>query len=156
MAGQNLGNSSMRVLAVLLLSLLALPAAAADPAAPVLLELNKLEPLPPASAGGQSAGCRAYAVASNGEAGEALDALRLDLVLFGTDGIIARRIALDLGPLPPGRMQVRPFDLRDLPCDSVGVVLVNDVILCRVAGADRQDCLGRLRTASRTGAKLTK
>ena len=42
------------------------------------------------------------------------------------------------------------------PCDGVGQVPVNDVLLCRVAGTDRQGCLGRLRTASRASAKLTK
>lgn len=129
-------------------------AAAAD-VPPVTLELNKLEPVP-AAAPGQPAGCRAYLVASNPEAGEALDALRLDLVLFGTDGVITRRLALDLGPLPPGRTQVRPFDLRDQPCDGVGQILVNDVLQCRVAGTDRTDCLTRLRTSSRTTAKLFK
>lgn len=130
-------------------------ASAAD-APPVTVELNKLEPLPAAAPGQAAAGCRAYIVTSNPEGGEALDALRLDLVLFGVDGVIARRVALDLGPLPPGRTQVRPFDLRDQPCDGVGQILVNEVLVCRVGGAERQDCLGRLRTASRAAAKFTK
>lgn len=143
-----------RLAALLALTLPPWPAAAADPPS-VLLELNKLEPIPAAAAGG-AASCRAYLVANNPGDGEALDLLRLDLVLFGTDGVISRRIALELGPMPPGRTQVRPFDLRDQACDGVGQILVNEVLLCRVAGAERQDCLGRLRTASRATAKLTK
>lgn len=144
---------------VLLALAAARPAMAADPAppspAPISLELNKLEPIP-AAAPGQAPGCRAYLVASNPEAGEAVDGMRLDLVLFGTDGVIARRVALDLGPLPPGRTQVRPFDLRDQGCDGIGQVLVNDVLMCRVAGAERTDCLARLHMSSRAAAKLTK
>ena len=115
------------------------PATAADPPQ-ITLELNKLEPIAAAAiatgSSGQAAGCRAYLVANNPENGETVDVLRLDLVLFGTDGVIGRRLALDLGPLPPGRTQVRPFDLRDQPCDGVGQILVNEVLLCRVAGTD--------------------
>ena len=130
---------------------------------PLALELNKLEPVAPAgqstagqSTAGQSAGCRAYLVATNPEGGVRLDVLRLDLVLFGTDGVILRRIALDVGPVMPGRTQVRPFELRDLACDGIGQVLVNDTMLCKVAGTDRTDCMDRLRTSSRVPAKLIK
>lgn len=123
-----------------------------DPA--LALELNKLEPLPAAT--GTSAGCRAYIVAADPEGGPKVDAMRLDLVLFGTDGVIARRIALDIGPIQPGRTQVRPFDLRDLPCEGIGQLLVNDALICKIGGADQTDCLDRLKTASRVSAKLNK
>ncbi len=123
---------------------------------PVLtLELNKLEPVPATTAGG-AAGCRAYLLATDPEGGPRVDAMRLDLVLFGTDGVIARRIALDVGPVQPGRMQVRPFELRDLPCDSIGQILVNDVLSCTIAGAEQKDCADRIRTASRVSAKLVR
>ena len=121
---------------------------------PVMLELNKLEAVP-ASAGG-TADCRAYIVATDPDGGARVDALRLDLVLFGTDGVIARRIALDVGPIQPGRIQVRPFELRDLPCDSIGQILINDTMLCKIGGSDYPDCMDRLRTSSRVAAKLTK
>jgi hypothetical protein len=135
-------------------ALFAAPVVHAQEDAPLALELNKLEPVP-AAAGG-AASCRAYLVAANPDNGARIDALRLDLVLFGTDGVIARRIALDIGPVQPGRTQVRLFDLRDLPCDSIGQILVNDTMICKVAGADRTDCMDRLKTASRVGAKLAK
>ena len=85
-----------------------------------------------------------------------MEQLRLDLVLFGTDGVIAKRLALDVGPVAPGRMQVRPFELRDEPCETIGSLLVNDTMLCKIGGTDRTDCMDRLRTASRVTAKLTK
>lgn len=136
------------------LALLLGPSVHAQEEPQLTLELNKLEPVPAASGG--AASCRAYLVAANPENGARVDALRLDLVLFGTDGVIARRIALDVGPVQPGRTQVRLFDLRDLPCDGIGQVLVNDTIICKVAGADRTDCMDRLKTASRVTAKLVK
>lgn len=120
--------------------------------APLTLELNKLEPVP--AAAGQPASCRAYLVASNPEAGQKVDTIRLDLVLFGTDGVIARRIALDVGPLQPGRIQVRPFELRDLPCDSIGQILLNDTLTCKIGGTDQTDCMDRIRTASRVPVKF--
>jgi hypothetical protein len=143
----------LRTLAMSALLLLS-GAVHAQEEAPVTLELNKLEPV--AAAPGAAAGCRAYLVAANPEGGARIDVLRLDLVLFGTDGVIARRIALDVGPVLPGRTQVRPFELRDLNCDTIGQVLVNDTMLCKVAGADRTDCMDRLRTSSRVAAKLIK
>ena len=152
MIGGNRMRASLRTLAASVLLLSA--AAQAQEEAPLTLELNKLEPV--AAACGQAAGCRAYLVAANPEGGARVEVLRLDLVLFGTDGVILRRIALDVGPVMPGRTQVRPFELRDLACDAIGQVLVNDTMLCKVGGTDRTDCMERLRTSSRGAAKLTK
>ena len=126
----------------------------ADDAPALTLELNKLEPI--AAAGSAGPGCRAYLVANDPEGGPKFEALRLDLVLFGTDGVISRRIALDVGPVAPGRVQVRPFELRDVPCDSLGQILVNDALICKVGGADQTDCLDRVKTASRVSTKLVR
>lgn len=145
----------MRASHALAAALLLLPTLArAQEEPPLALELNKLEPI--AAAPGGAAGCRAYLVANNPEGGARIDVLRLDLVLFGTDGVIVRRIALDVGPVAPGRTQVRPFELRDVPCDSIGQILVNDTLLCKVGGTDRTDCIDRIRTASRVSTKLSK
>jgi len=126
----------------------------AEDAPQLTLELNKMEPI--AAANNAGPGCRAYLIANDPEGGPKFDALRLDLVLFGTDGVIARRIALDVGPVQPGRIQVRPFELRDVPCDSIGQILINDALICKVGGADQTDCLDRLKTASRVSTKLVR
>ncbi len=132
----------------------AAPRPAAPDAPAMTLELNKLEPVPATGAAGP--GCRAYLVSNDPEGGPRFDALRLDLVLFGTDGVIARRIALDIGPVQPSRTQVRPFELRDVPCDSLGQILVNDALICKVGGVDQTDCLDRVRTTSRVSTKLVR
>lgn len=149
----------MRLMIVLAAAALFLPQAArAEDAPPLTLELNKLEPIAATggAAGSATAGCRAYLVANDPEGGPKFDALRLDLVLFGTDGVIARRIALDVGPVQPGRMQVRPFELRDLPCDSIGQILVNDALICKAGGADQTECLDKVKTTSRVSTKLVR
>jgi hypothetical protein len=134
----------------------AAPARADDaPAAPLPVELNKLEPLP-----GPAAGCRVYFLVSNPDA-EAFEQLRLDLILFANDGVIARRIGFDLAPLPPKKTAVRLFDLAGLGCDDIGKMLINDVISCVHKGsqpsdADRAGCLDRLALTSKTKAAITK
>jgi hypothetical protein len=130
-------------------------ALAAD-AAPVPLELNKLEPT-----GQNHSTCRVYFVVTNPES-EPATQFQLDLILFGKDGVIARRIALELAPLPPHKTAVRLFDVPNLQCDDIGQILVNDVLACRFGNqqssdeAQRQACLDRITVSSRAKAPLTK
>jgi hypothetical protein len=130
-------------------------AAATEP--PISIELNKLEPRATTPTG-----CRVYFVISN-SGPTPLPVLRLDLVLFGTDGVIARRVALDLGPLSAKKEVVRLFDLSGLPCERIGQILVNDVLACQTGDASspsdeqqRQACLDRLTVSSLAKASLTK
>ena len=58
----------------------------------VVVELNKLEP--------SGAGCQPYMVFENGTEVD-FGSLKLDLVMFDGDGIIALRVAVDGAPLPP-------------------------------------------------------
>ncbi|RAI60732.1 Tat pathway signal protein [Roseicella frigidaeris] len=117
------------------------PAAARSDAAPALrLELNRLE----ARDGGA---CRIWMVLNNGQ-GEGLDPVRLDLVLFGRNGVVARRLAVDVGPLPAGRTVVRIFDLAGQACDGIGQVLLNDVLACG-AEPGRNACIEQAVLASR-------
>lgn len=104
-------------------SALAQDLAATDEPAPVELrvELNKLEQTGTA--------CRSYMVLAN-RTGTVLEQLSLDLVVFDTDGVIDRRLAVELGPVKSGRTQVKVFDMADLDCGRVARVLMNDVLVC--------------------------
>lgn len=105
------------------------------------LELNRLEP--------RDGQCRVWMVANN-PGPEALDPVRLDLVLFGRDGVAARRLAVDVGPLPAARTVVRSFDVAAQPCDGIGQVLMNDVLACAgTEDAVRAACTDRIVPASR-------
>lgn len=124
--------------------LLAAPAGAQAPE-PISIELNRLE--------ARAEGCRVWMLVRN--PGAAADPLRLDLVIFGKDGVVARRLALDLGPLPAAKTMARIFDLAGTPCDGLGHVLLNDVLAC---GPDSPAaCLARLAVSSRAnGVALEK
>ncbi|WP_458095038.1 Tat pathway signal protein [Roseomonas sp. WA12] len=125
--------------------LIAAPAARAQAPEPIAIELNRLESRPE--------GCRVWMLVRN--PGAAADPLRLDLVIFGKDGVVGRRLALDLGPLPAAKTMARIFDLAGTPCDGLGHVLLNDVLAC---GPDSPAaCLARLAVSSRAnGVALEK
>ncbi len=121
----------------------AVPAAADAPR--IGVELNRLE--------ARNEGCRVWMLVRN--PGPAVDPLRLDLVVFGKDGVVARRLALDLGPLPGEKTMARIFDLAGTPCDGVGHILLNDVLACAPDAAPA--CLARLAVTSRAqGVALEK
>jgi hypothetical protein len=106
----------------------------------ISIELNRLE--------AQGNNCRVWMLLRN-PGQEAVDPLRLDLLMFGKDGVIARRLALDVGPLPEQKTLARIFDLAGQSCDSIGSVLLNDVLACGPTPETRAACLPRLALASR-------
>ncbi len=114
--------------------------ASAEPA--VRVDLNKLEP--------NAEACRAYLVLENGTE-RAFESLKLDLVMFGTDGVVAKRLAVETAPLPAGKTSLKVFDAPGIACDGIGRILLNDVMACADATGVREDCLQALR-ASATGA----
>ncbi|MBC9206736.1 Tat pathway signal protein [Roseomonas aerophila] len=106
----------------------------------ISIELNRLE--------AQGNNCRVWMLLRN-PGQEAVDPLRLDLLMFGKDGVIARRLALDVGPVPEQKTLARIFDLAGQSCDSIGSVLLNDVLACGPTAETRAACLPRLALASR-------
>jgi hypothetical protein len=51
---------------------------------------------------------------------------------------------------------VKLFDLEGTDCDQIGSFLVNDVIECRAATGQANDCLARLKVKSLTKAQFSK
>lgn len=119
--------------------------AAADPAAAeaaVAIELNKLEP--------NGGACRAYLVLKNGSP-RAFRSLKLDLVMFDGDGVVAKRLAVQAAPLPSGKTSLKVFDIAGHACGGIGSILLNDVLTCEPAAEAGGDCL-ELIAASARGA----
>ncbi|MGG5889846.1 Tat pathway signal protein [Falsiroseomonas sp. HC035] len=139
--------SSKFVTVALTLVALASPARAE---AVLPLELNRLEPVT-----GAAEGCRIWMVLANDAAeAAAIASLRLDLVVFGAEGQIARRAAVELAPVGAGRTAVRLFDLAGLACDRIGRLLVNEVLTCRIGGAEMANCADLIRPSSRAGIRF--
>lgn len=135
-------------------SLIVTFAHAEDPAAPtdnggegITLELNKLEK--------SDKGCRAYVVVSN-TTQTTYETYKLDLVLFQSDGVIGRRLALDLSPVRPDKRTVKLFDLEGTKCDEIGSFLINDVLDCRTSAGTASNCLANLKVKSLTKVEISK
>lgn len=116
---------------------LGMNAALAAPPEPVRVELNVAVPA--------DDHCRLSFVIRNGGAA-ALTSLKLDLVLFGRDGAISRRLIAEMGPLRAGKTVVKTFEV-ETDCAALGSILVNDVTAC--APAEPSECLDRLELGSR-------
>lgn len=111
------------------------------------VELNKLEPT--------EGDCRAYLLFENRTAID-FRAMKLDLVMFNAEGIINKRLAVEGGPLPPGKTSVKLFDIQGVGCEAVERVLLNGVLACSDPEGDRSGCLEMIETASRSSAGFFK
>lgn len=118
---------------------------AAGPA--VSIELNKLET--------QGTSCRSFLVIQN-DSDTALQNLKLDLIIFQTDNVIARRFAIDLAPLKAKKKSVKLFDLDGLACDKIGSMLINDVVECKADQGPLEDCLAGITVKSLSNVQLMK
>lgn len=126
---------------------LATPSAAAAEPGRLGIELNKLEEV--------TGACRAYLVFENGT-DSAFTALKLDLVMFGPDGVIAKRLAVDGAPVPASKTIVKLFDIQGLGCGDVARILINDVMSCQDANGERSDCIGLIEPRSRSDVAFFK
>lgn len=130
-----------------LLALLAATGPARTEPAPLGLELNKLEPMDNA--------CRAYLVLHN-PSDDGFASLKLDLVMFDADGVVARRLAVEGGPLPAGKTSLKVFDVADIACARIGRILLNDVLACSGASGPYDNCLARIEPTARGAVPFIK
>jgi hypothetical protein len=110
--------------------------------APIRIELNRLE--------AQGENCRTYLLIDNAK-GDALRSLKLDIFALDTDGVAAKRIAVEVGPVPEKKRLIKLFDLAGLSCPRVGSILPNDVLACEGAQGPQEGCLSRIETLSKAG-----
>jgi hypothetical protein len=113
-----------------------------EKAAPLRLQLNKVETAAEA--------CRITMVIDNTK-GAGLKSYKVDLFAFDTDGVAQKRVAVELGPLPPRKTTVKIFDFPGITCNKVGRVLLNDVLACDGGDAAREACLERTETETKAG-----
>lgn len=109
------------------------------------LELNKLEPA--------GAACQAYFLIAE-KAGKPLQSLKADLIIFGKDGGIAKRLIAELGPVRTNKTSVKIFAI-DVACADIAGVLLNDVASC-APDATPEACLDRLALSSRLDIRFYK
>ena len=91
--------------------------------------------------------CRAYFLIDN-QKGRAWRSLKLDLFALDTDGVAAKRLAVEVGPVPEKKTLIKLFDFAGLACPRLGRVLLNDVMACEGSAGTREACLSAIETAS--------
>lgn len=123
----------------------AVPARAQDSG--LAIELNKVEDF--------GEGCMASFVFQN-NLGATLDRFNLDLFLFDTEGVIVRRVLIDMAPLVNGKTRVAQFHLHSGACAELSRILVNDFPQCRAESGEGVDCLAGLTVSSRSAIALAK
>lgn len=120
------------------LGLAAAPAWSADEG--ISIELNRLEPVEDA--------CRISLVFTNALP-VPVESLAIETVLFNTGATVERFLVLKSRPLLPKKIRVQQFDVRGVPCDRFGKLLLNDVKACKAGELDSAACLDRLKPSSR-------
>ncbi|MBF9195823.1 Tat pathway signal protein [Microvirga terrestris] len=110
---------------------------------PLRIELNKIE------AAGEN--CRTYFLINN-QKGDSWRSLKLDLFALDTDGVAAKRLAVEVGSVPGRKTLIKLFDFPGLSCTRLGSVLLKDVMTCEGAANSREECLSALETSSKIDA----
>ncbi len=111
------------------------------------IELNRLEE--------RDDGCRVHLVLEN-KSPRAYTSYRLDLVIFSSDGVISRRLALETAPLRANKTMVKEFELADLSCKRVGRILLNDIPACASDAGEMDECVTITRVSSRASVAFVK
>jgi len=124
-------------------------AAGSAVAAPGLveIELNKLEAVEGA--------CRTYMIFRN-QTESSFASYRLDLVLFGKDGVLAKRLVVEAAPLAASKTTLKQFDIQGMACPDLGQVLLNDVTVCRDQGGERTDCTAAVKLLTKGDVPFVK
>lgn len=132
--------------AALALGLTSLAAVAQDqPGRSISLELNNLAQADTA--------CRVTFLARN-SMGVEIGELAVEIVLFDKNGQVSNILTLQTGRLTDGKSRVKPFLLRDIACDGVSQILVNDVSECSGEGLTPQACLDAITVSSKASIPL--
>jgi hypothetical protein len=92
--------------------------------------------------------CRMSLLVEN-KAERAVDSLKLDLVIFGTENTMQRRMVIEVGPVRKAKTMVRTYEV-DRECAQIGSILVNEIASC--SPGDPASCMDQLQLGSRVGS----
>src|SRR3546814_10142080 len=69
--------------------------------------------------------------------------------MFDRGGVVAKRLAVQAGPLPVGKTSLKVFDVEGNACPDIGSILLNDVLECTPAPEAPGGCLARIAVSAR-------
>ena len=114
------------------------PFALAAAAEPIRIELNLAENI--------QGKCRLSFVVEN-KSETAIESLKPDLVIFNREGVIARRLVAEMGPVNRAKTIIRTFEIEN-ECTEIISILINSLVAC--TPRDPAECLDVLVVSSRT------
>ncbi|MFT5445530.1 MAG: hypothetical protein ACI9DC_000691 [Gammaproteobacteria bacterium] len=130
-----------------ILSLMAFGFCAQVHGAVIDVELNRLD--------ARGEGCGVQMVVTNGSSTAYTD-FSLELVVFDKAGQIVRRTLLNVAPVRASKTTVYSFNLKDLKCEGVGEILLNDVVDCAQASGPVENCVDEVVATSRAKVNFKK
>jgi hypothetical protein len=89
--------------------------------------------------------CRLSFVIEN-KAERAVESFKLDLVVFGAENTMQRRMVIEVGPVRKAKRMIRTYEV-DRECAQIGSILVNDIASC--SPGDPGSCMDQLQLGSR-------
>lgn len=114
----------------------------------VLLHLYQVEDI----AGTQTNSCRLYFMLQNDSPNQ-VTALDIDAYLFDGTEQMRQRVRLGFSAVPAEKRRMFPFDIADLNCGDLALVMINDIWSCTTSATGAAaDCAGGLVIDSRTPA----
>lgn len=136
--------------AIMLAVLIAAPriAGAQTPELRLEMELNKIEE--------EQGRCMAYLLFRNDSQMDITE-FEAEMLIFDTDFVIQRRIAVNAAPIFASKTSVKLFELAGVACKDVGQILLNDFYSCTAGGVRLPRCLQMVTVSSRAdGVRLFK
>ena len=83
-----------------------------------------------------------------------VDQLTVETVLFSKQGQVILLTLFDFGAIPVGRPRVRQFQVPNVSCSALGMVLVNGADTCTGEGLTAAGCEKVMSVTSRTDIAL--
>jgi hypothetical protein len=92
--------------------------------------------------------CRASFLIEN-KSDKQVESFKLDLVIFGPENTMQRRMIIEVGPVRRAKTILRTYEIeRD--CAQIGAILVNDIAAC--SPGEPGACLDQLVLSSRVSS----
>lgn len=88
--------------------------------------------------------------------GQALDRLRLELVVFAKQNKPIQRYFIDLAPLNPRTRTQVNIPLSPVPCGALERIQIRDIPQCRAVGGGKLDCLEDLKLSGTKALRLSR
>ncbi len=83
-----------------------------------------------------------------------LEDINVEVYLVDNQGVALQSIQFPFGLVLPGKSRFAKFDIKGLPCSSIGGLFVNEFKSCKGSADMKLECLDGLKTTNLTGLKF--